>query len=110
MRRRHRVAESRAPLRAARDTFDALGFASVAEYARQELRAAGEASQRRAAEAWDQLTPQELQIARLVVDGLTNREIAQQLFLSRHTVGYHLHHIFTKVGVTSRSQLHSVLP
>jgi DNA-binding CsgD family transcriptional regulator len=110
LRRRHRVAESRAPLRAARDTFDALGFANAAEYARQELRAAGDASQRRTSNAWDQLTPQELQIARLAVDGLTNREIAQQLFLSHHTIGYHLHHIFTKVGVTSRSQLHSVLP
>jgi ATP/maltotriose-dependent transcriptional regulator MalT len=110
LRRRHRIAESRAPLRAARDAFDALGFAETAEYARQELRASGEASQRHAGDAWDQLTPQELQIARLAAEGLTNREIGQQLYLSHRTVGYHLHHIFTKLGVASRNQLHSVLP
>lgn len=110
LRRRHRVAESRAPLRAARDTFDALGFAGLAEYARRELRASGEASHRRASDAWDQLTPQELQIARMAAEGMTNREIGEQLYLSHRTVGYHMQHILAKVGITSRAQLHSVLP
>ena len=110
LRRRHRVSESREPLRAARDTFDALGFVSMAQWARRELRAAGEASEDRPARAWDQLTPQELQIAQLAAVGLTNREIGQQLYLSHRTVSYHMHHILAKLGVTSRGQLHLVLP
>jgi DNA-binding CsgD family transcriptional regulator len=96
-------------LRAARDGFDELGFAKLAEIARQELRASGETSRRRVPEAWDQLTPQELQIARMAAEGLSNREIGQQLFISHRTVGYHLHRIFPKLGITSRSQLHGAL-
>jgi DNA-binding CsgD family transcriptional regulator len=105
LRRRRRVAESRRPLRAARDLFDTLGFEPAAERARQELRASGETSRRRVPEAWDQLSPQELQIARLAADGLTNREIGQQLYLSHRTVASHLYRVFPKLGVTSRSQL-----
>ena len=70
------------------------------------LRASGETSHSRTPEAWDLLTPQELHIARLVANGLSNREIAQQLFISHRTVGYHLHQIFPKLQITSRSQLH----
>jgi len=102
LRRRRRAAESRAPLRSARDAFDALAFPALAERARQELRAAGEMSYRRMPDAGDQLTPQELQIARLAANGLSNREIAEQLFISHRTVGYHLHQIFPKLQVTSR--------
>jgi DNA-binding CsgD family transcriptional regulator len=109
LRRQRRAAESRAPLRAARDCFDALGFAGLAEHARRELRAAGESSSRRAPEAWDQLTPQELQIARMAADGMSNREIGQQLYISHRTVGAHLHRIFPKLGITSRSQLHAAI-
>ena len=107
LRRRRRVAESRAPLRAARDAFDALAFPALAEIARQELRATGETSPRRTREAWDQLTPQELQIARMAATGLTNREIGERLYISHRTVGYHLHRIFPKLGITSRGQLHA---
>ena len=107
LRRQRRAAESRTPLRSARDGFDALAFPALAEKARQELRASGETSHRRMPEAWDQLTPQELQIARLAANGLSNREIGQQLFISHRTVGYHLHQIFPKLDITSRSQLHT---
>jgi DNA-binding CsgD family transcriptional regulator len=105
LRRQRRAADSRAPLRSARDGFDALAFPALAEKARQELRASGETSHRRMPEAWDQLTPQELQIARLAANGLSNREIGQQLFISHRTVGYHLHQIFPKLQITSRNQL-----
>ena len=109
LRRQRRVAESRAPLRAARDTFDALGVAAWSERARQELRASGETSRQRTLGAWDLLSPQELKIARMAAEGLTNREIGQQLYISRRTVGSYLYRIFPKLGVTSRSQLRATL-
>jgi DNA-binding CsgD family transcriptional regulator len=109
LRRQRRAAEARAPLRAARDNLDALGLADLAERARQELRAAGESSSRRSPDAWDQLTAQELQIARMAAEGLSNREIGQRLYISHRTVGAHLHQIFPKLGITSRSQLHAVI-
>jgi len=109
LRRQRRPVESRAPLRAARNAFDALGTAPWAERARQELRAAGEASRTRAASGRDELTPQELQIVQMAVQGLTNREIGQALYLSHRTVSTHLHNIFPKLGITSRAQLQSVV-
>jgi DNA-binding CsgD family transcriptional regulator len=109
LRRRRRAAQARVPLREARDSFDALGFAGLAERARVELRAAGEFSSRREPRPWDQLTPQELQIARMAAEGLSNREIGQQLYISHRTVGAHLYRIFPKLGITSRSQLHAAL-
>jgi DNA-binding NarL/FixJ family response regulator len=86
-----------------------LGVFPWGERARQELRAAGEASRRRVPEAWDQLTPQELQIAQLAANGLSNREIGQQLYLSHRTVGTHLYRVFPKLGITSRAQLPATL-
>ncbi len=109
LRRQRRVAESRAPLRAARESLDALAFYGLAEIARQELRASGETSRRRTPDVRDQLSPQELQIAQLAAEGLTNREIGQQLFLSHRTVGSHLYRIFPKLGISSRAELGSVL-
>jgi DNA-binding CsgD family transcriptional regulator len=109
LRRQRRIAESRTPLRAARDAFDALGAIPWGERARQELRASGETSQGRTLGAWDRLSPQELQIAQMAAEGLSNREIAQQLYLSHRTVGYHLYRIFPKLGITSRSKLLSVV-
>jgi DNA-binding CsgD family transcriptional regulator len=105
LRRHRRSLESREHLRAARDMFDALGAIPWGERARRELRAAGEASRRRDPDARDQLTPHELQIAQLAAEGLTNREIGQRLYLSHRTVSSHLHRIFPKLGVTSRSEL-----
>ena len=109
LRRRRHVAESRAVLRAARDTFDALGAAAWGEQARRELRASGERSRRRVAEARDQLTPQELQIAQLAAAGLSNREIGQRLFLSHRTISTHLYRVFPKLGISSRAELSTAL-
>ncbi len=110
LRRQRRVAESRAPLRAAREAFDGLGALPWGERARQELRAAGEtSSHRRTPQAWDQLTSQELQIAQMAAGGLSNREIGQQLYLSHRTFGSYLYRVFPKLGITSRSQLRAAL-
>jgi DNA-binding CsgD family transcriptional regulator len=109
LRRQRRMTESRAPLREAAQSFDALGLLRYAERARRELRASGEAPRRRVPEAWAQLTPQELQIAQLAAEGLSNREIGERLYLSHRTVGSHLYRLFPKLGVTSRTQLRDVL-
>jgi DNA-binding CsgD family transcriptional regulator len=109
LRRRRRIAESRSPLRAARDAFDALGCKAWSDQARRELRASGESSRRSDPAARDQLTAQELQIAQLAAQGLSNREIGQRLYLSHRTIGTHLYRTFPKLGITSRSQLRSAL-
>ena len=109
LRRQRRAADSRVPLRAARDLCDALGARPWADRARRELRAAGELSPRRMSSQPDALTAQELEIARLAAAGLTNREIGQRLHLSHRTVGSHLYHVFPKLGVTSRSELAGAL-
>jgi DNA-binding CsgD family transcriptional regulator/tetratricopeptide (TPR) repeat protein len=110
LRRQRRVAESRAPIRTARESFDALGFHGLSETARRELRASGETSTRRTPDARDRLTSQELQIAEMAATGLSNREIGQKLYLSHRTVESHLYRIFPKLGITSRGQLDLALP
>jgi DNA-binding CsgD family transcriptional regulator len=105
LRRQRRTAESRALLRTALTTFDLIGAAGWAEQARSELRAAGERAQAQEPSAQDVLSPQELQIARLAAEGLSNREIGARLYLSPRTVGSHLYRIFPKLEVTSRAQL-----
>lgn len=105
LRRSRRRSEARAHLRAAVETFASVGSALWEERARQELRAAGEVLRRRQPAAIWQLTPQELQIARLVGTGATNRDVAAQLYLSPRTVEYHLRKIFTKLGISSRLEL-----
>ena len=109
LRRRRRIAESRTPLRAARDTFDRLGCEAWSAQARRELRASGEASRRRDPAGRDRLTAQELQIARLAAQGLSNREIGQRLYLSHRTIGTHLYRAFPKLGITARSELERAL-
>ncbi len=110
LRRQRRAAESRLPLRQAAETFDALGQVSRAVQARRELRASGETPRRRAPGAWAQLTPQELQVAQLAADGLSNKEIGERLYLSARTVGTHLYRLFPKLGITSRAELRDALP
>jgi len=105
LRRERRRTEARAHLRAALEAFRRLGAMPWADRAEAELRATGETVRKRDASAAGQLTSQELQIAGLVTDGLTNREIAAQLFLSPRTVEYHLCKVFTKLGIASRTDL-----
>lgn len=105
LRRQRRAADSRAPLRAARDTFDALGAVPWSGRAGQELRASGERILHRGPEARDELSPQEFQIATMAAAGLSNREIGEKLYLSHRTVGSHLYRIFPKLGITSRGEL-----
>jgi DNA-binding CsgD family transcriptional regulator len=100
---------ARAPLRAAVETFDALGVIPWSERARQLLRATGETSRPRIPEARDQLSPQELQIAQMAAEGLSNREIGQKLYLSHRTISSHLYRVFPKLGITSRTELRHVL-
>ncbi len=87
------------------ETFRKLGAVPWAGRAEAELRATGETARKRDPFAIDQLTPQELQIAGLVTHGLTNREIAAQLYLSPRTIDYHLRKVFTKLGIGSRTEL-----
>lgn len=110
LRRQRRVTDARVQLRAAREAFDALGTAPWGDRARRELLASGETSRRREPDARDRLTPQELQIAQMAAEGLTNREIGQRLYLSHRTVSTHLHRVFPKLGISSRAELASVFP
>jgi DNA-binding CsgD family transcriptional regulator len=109
LRRQRRPANARAPLREARGIFDALGAVPWSDRAREELRAAGETSRRRTEQIWEKLSPQELHIAQLAAQGLSNKMIGARLYLSHRTVGYHLHHVFSKTGITSRSGLGTIL-
>ncbi|MFC8348366.1 AAA family ATPase [Streptomyces sp. NPDC057280] len=109
LRRRRRTAEARPQLTAAHDTFVRLDARPWTERAAAELRAAGVSLTPADADAVADLTPQEAQIARLAAEGLTNRDIGARLYLSPRTVGYHLHKIFPKLGVTGRAQLRDVL-
>ena len=109
LRRQRRVADSRTPLREAARAFDALGLRCFAERALRELRASGERARRRVPEAWTELSPQELQIAQLAAEGLSNRDIGERLYLSHRTVSTHLYRLFPKLGITSRTQLRGAL-
>ncbi|HEY3260126.1 MAG TPA: AAA family ATPase [Pseudonocardiaceae bacterium] len=105
LRRQRRRTKARSQLRAAMETFDRLGAPVWAERARTELRAIGETVGGRPADAFELLTPQELQIVRLVSGGMSNRQVAAQLFLSPRTVEYHLAKVYPKVNISSRGEL-----
>jgi DNA-binding NarL/FixJ family response regulator len=105
LRRARRRVEARDQLRAALETFEKLGAAPWAERARSELRASGETARKRDPSTIAQLTPQELQVARFVAQGLSNKEVAAQLFLSPRTIDAHLRNVFAKLQLTSRTQL-----
>jgi ATP/maltotriose-dependent transcriptional regulator MalT len=110
LRREQRRVDAREELRSAYDAFASMGAEAFAERARRELIATGEKLRKHRDETRDELTPQEEQIARLARDGLSNPEIAAQLFLSARTVEWHLHKVFVKLGIHSRMGLQAALP
>ena len=110
LRREGRRVDAREQLRKAHDMFTSIGMEAFADRARRELLATGETVRKRSVGTVDELTPQELHVARLASDGLTNPEIGARLFLSPRTIEWHLHKIFVKLGVTSRRELRAALP
>jgi ATP/maltotriose-dependent transcriptional regulator MalT len=109
LRRENRRVDAREQLRAAHEMLTAMGMEGSAERARHELLATGETVRKRTVETLDELTPQEVQIARLAAGGLTNLAIGGQLFLSPRIVEWHLRKVFGKLGIGSRKQLRSAL-
>jgi DNA-binding CsgD family transcriptional regulator len=105
LRRQRLRREARDQLRAAVYMFESTGLEAFAERSRVELRATGERVRKKVLGDPEELTPREAQIATLVSEGEGNRQIAAQLFVSPSTVEYHLHKVFRKTGVTSRTQL-----
>jgi DNA-binding CsgD family transcriptional regulator len=105
LRRAGRRVRARGQLRAAIESFDALGAAPWADLARSELEATGETARRRDVSTLDELTPQELQIAVLLAEGRTTRQVAAALFLSPKTIEYHLRNLYRKLGIHSREEL-----
>jgi len=110
LRRQQRRRDARDQLASAYQIFDSAGAAAFADRARIELRAAGGHARQHTVQTPDTLTAQEALIARLAGDGASNPQIAAQLFISRATVAYHLRKVFTKLGVSSRSQLAPAIP
>ena len=110
LRREQRRSDARGQLRTAHQMFTAMGAEGFAERARRELLATGETARKRSVENAGQLTVQEAQVAELAREGLSNLEIGARLFISPRTVEYHLGHVFTKLGINSRMQLHRALP
>jgi ATP/maltotriose-dependent transcriptional regulator MalT len=110
LRRERRRVDAREQLRTALEIFTSLGAEAFAERTERELLATGERVRRRCVETRAELTAQEAQIARLARDGLSNAAIGARLFISQHTVAYHLRKVFSKLDVASRKQLGAVLP
>ena len=110
LRRRGRRVDAREQLRTAQARFAEMGAEAFAERAGRELLATGETARKRTIETSDELTPHEARIARMARDGASNQDIATELFVSRKTVEYHLHKVFSKLGISTRQQLEYVLP
>ena len=109
LRRARKRLRAREELRAAIEIFHHLGSEPWAAQASAELAASGETARRRDATTLDELTPQEIQIARQLADGKTTREAAAAIFLSPKTVEYHLRNVYRKLGINSREELAAAL-
>src|SRR5262249_30888528 len=109
LRRERRRRDAREQLGIAFEMFHAMGIEAFAARAERELLATGERVRKRRDETREELTGQEAQVARLAGEGLSNAEIGKRLFISRHTVAYHLRKVFKKLGITSRTQLGRML-
>jgi DNA-binding CsgD family transcriptional regulator len=109
LRRESRRVDAREQLRAAHEMFSRFGAEAFAERARRELLATGETVRKRTVQTREVLTPQEALVARLAAQGRTNPEIGAQLFISARTAEYHLHKVFTKLGISSRRSLRYTL-
>ncbi|HWX51652.1 MAG TPA: AAA family ATPase [Solirubrobacteraceae bacterium] len=105
LRRARKRVRAREELRAAVEVFEQLGAQPWAEQAHAELAATGETARRRDVSTLDELTPQELRIARLLAEGKTTRETAAAIFVSPKTVEYHLGHVYRKLAIHSREEL-----
>jgi DNA-binding CsgD family transcriptional regulator len=110
LRRDRRRIDARDQLHAAQDMFTSMCAEAFAARTGRELLATGETARKRTADTRDDLTAQETQIAQFARDGLSNAEIGAQLFISPRTVEYHLHKVFTKLGISTRDHLDRVLP
>jgi DNA-binding NarL/FixJ family response regulator len=110
LRREGRRVDAREQLRSAHDMFATIGMQAFAGRARRELIGTGGKVRKRSVDTRGQLTPQEEQIARLARNVLSNPEIGAHLFISVRTVEWHLHNVFTKLGIRSREQLRMALP
>ena len=109
LRRQRQRFRAREQLRAAVGAFDRLGAGPWSEMARAELAATGETARRRDVTTLNDLTPQELQIALSLAEGRTTRETAAALFLSPKTIEYHLHNVYRKLSIRSRSELKAAM-
>ena len=109
LRRNGRRLDARAQLHVAHEMFVAMGMEAFAQRAINELAATGERRRRRVSETSDDLTAQERQIATLARDGLSNPQIGARLFLSPRTVEWHLHHVYSKLGIQTRRELRRAL-
>ncbi len=105
LRRSRRRVDARVHLQSALETFTDLGARRWEDRASQELRASGKTARRRDPSTAAALTAQELQVAGLVRQGMSNREAAAQLFLSPRTIDFHLRNVFTKLGISTRAEL-----
>lgn len=105
LRRTNRRVDARTHLRAALETFTDLGATPLTERATGELRASGETARKRDPSTLLDLTPMERKVAQLVSTGLSNKDVAAQCWVSPRTVAFHLRNVFTKVGVSSRTEL-----
>jgi DNA-binding CsgD family transcriptional regulator len=110
LRRERRRLDSRDELRIALELFTSIGAEAFGARAERELLATGERVRKRTVETREELTTQEAQVARMARDGLSNSAIGERLFISQHTVAYHLRKVFTKLDITARNQLGRVLP